>query len=163
MKNYEVLELAETLSAYVNELKLLKGAKFGYSIIKNIDLISKEAKTIQDVQLINEDFKKFEQARIDLCEKYANKDEKGKAKRIYKSKNNYEYDLDKNNSDFVNEYTQLQNNYSEAIKIQEDNFKEYHSFLNEDNSIELIKFSFDIVPEDISIELLSVIKVFIAD
>lgn len=163
MKNYEVLEIAEILSAYVNQLKVLKGAKFGYSILKNIDLISKEAKTIQEVQKIEDGFKLFEEKRIELCEKFANKDEEGKSKKIYKTKTNFEYDLDKTDVKFIDAFSKLQEEYKESIMLQNGNFKEFESFLKEDNTIELIKFNFDIVPEDISLELLSAIKVFIID
>lgn len=163
MKNYEVIELAETLSAYVNQLKVLKGAKFGYSLLKNIDLIAKEAKTIQEVQKIEEGFKTFEEKRIELCEKFAEKDETGQVKKNHKTKTSYEYVLDKTNPEFIDGFSKLQEEFKEAIQLQNANFKEYELFLNDENTIELIKFSFDIVPEDISLELLSVIKAFLLD
>ena len=49
MKNYDLFVLAEQLAQNIDRLKALKGAKFTYGILKNIDILEREVKTIMEM------------------------------------------------------------------------------------------------------------------
>lgn len=163
MKNIEILELSELLSHYAKNLKDLKGAKFAYTIIKNIDIINKESKDIKEVKKISEKYKNLEKLRLELCEKFADKDEKDMPLKKELSKNVFEYVIIKNKDEFNEEVSKLMKDNEDAIKEQETFDKEYSDFLNEESIIEFRKIDLSEVPDEINIELFDVIKKFIKD
>jgi len=164
MKNHEVVELAERLTGYASQIKALKGAKFGYCIIKNTEALGKEAKAVVDAKKVNEDFTKYDAERIVVCEKFAEKDEKGEIKKRPIGPGKFEYIIDQSNEDFKAAIAELQTKYADAITAQTTNDQDYFTFLNEENTTFVpYKISIEAVPNEISIEVLSVIKSFIQE
>lgn len=164
MKNIEILDLASMLSTYAKDLKNLKGAKFGYALLKNIDKLTAECKLIEEARGIPEKFKEYETKRIALCEKYADKDETGQPQKKQYSATSFEYIINPDNIQFISEVETLKNEYTQAIEEFAKTEEDYKTLLNsENNDFKLTLITFDCVPEDISVELLSVIKSFIKD
>ena len=164
MKNHEVVELAERLNGYAPQIKALKGAKFGYCIIKNTEALGKEAKAVVDAKKVNEDFTKYDAERITVCEKFAEKDEKSETKKRPIGPGKFEYIIDTNGEDFKTAIADLQTKYIDAIAAQTTNDQDYFTFLNEENTTFVpYKISIDAVPDEISIEILSVVKSFIQE
>lgn len=79
MTKQELLNLYNTL----NSLGSIKGAKFAYAVSKNLSLLSAEKEALDKAAAKSEEFSKLEQEfepeRIAIAEKYAKKDENGKA------------------------------------------------------------------------------------
>jgi hypothetical protein len=150
MKNFEVINLAETLTAYAQQLKSLKGAKFANCIIKNSDLLGKESKTILDSRKIEDSYKEYETKRVELCEKFSNKNEDGTPKK-------------KSSTEFISAIDALKDEYKDVLKLQDEHQLDFNKFLEDESTLELIKISIDSVDDAISVELFSAIKSFIID
>lgn len=164
MKNIEIFDLASVLSSYAPQLRTLKGAKFGFALLKNIDKLSAEIKSIEAARNIPEDYKKYEDARIALCEKYSEKDENGESKKIQHSQNSFEYVIGADNKDFLEETTRLKEEHATALEDFKKSEEDYKTLLNSENTeFKLTLVDFSDIPSDISVEIMSVIKPFIKD
>lgn len=164
MKNIEILDLASVLSTYAKDLKNLKGAKFGYALLKNIDKLQAECKAIDEARNIPADFKEYETKRIEICEKYAEKDEEGKPRKKQYAQGGFEYVIDQTNTSFTSEIEGLKEKYATAIEEFTKNEVDYKTFLTSENpEFKLTLVDIDSIPEDISVELLSVVKAFIKE
>ncbi len=164
MKNIEIFDLASILSSYASQLRSLKGAKFGFALLKNIDKLSAEIKTLEAARNIPEAYKEYEQKRIALCEKYAEKDEKGQPKKIQRGPNSFDYAITPDNSDFIQETDKLREEYATALEEFKGTEAEYKTLLSAENAeFKLSMVNFEDVPSDISVELMSVVKPFIKD
>jgi hypothetical protein len=163
MKNFEVINLAETLTAYAQQLKSLKGAKFANCIIKNSDLLGKESKTILDSRKIEDSYKEYETKRVELCEKFSNKNEDGTPKKKSITSQSFEYDIDLTNTEFISAIDALKDEYKDVLKLQDEHQLDFNKFLEDESTLELIKISIDSVDDAISVELFSAIKSFIID
>jgi hypothetical protein len=163
MKNLEIINLAETLTAYAQQLKSLKGAKFANCIIKNSDLLGKESKTILDSRKIEDSYKEYETKRLELCEKFAEKEENGKPKKKSINAQNFEYVIDSTNTEFISSIDKLREEYKDILKLQDEHQLDFNKFLDEESTIELFKINIDNVDDAISVELFSAIKSFIID
>lgn len=53
----------------------LGNARFSYAVTKNMKMISEELEIIQKSIEQSEEYKVYDKLRIELCEKYAEKDE----------------------------------------------------------------------------------------
>jgi len=163
MKNIEVLNLVESLNSNAEELKKLKGAKFAYCIIKNIEALNSEAKIIQSIHTISDKYKEYDSKRIEICEKYADRDDNGEIIKNYITEKSFEYKLDLSNQEFINEMESLAREYNDTLVESNEKTLEYNRFLMSESGINFTKIDIDSIPNDISVELLAIIRPFIID
>lgn len=163
MKNLEVINLSDILVAYTNQLKALKGAKFGYGLLKNLERVDKAVRSIMDRRVIEPGFEAYEKARIALCEKYGDRDEKGELLKKFHDRNNYDFVIDTHRANFDKEMEKLKKKNQELLDKQDRHQEAFNAFLQEESKLELHKIDLEHVPQDISLELLSVVKAFIND
>lgn len=162
MKNSEVIQLNNKISSYIKPLKDLKGAKFSYALIKNTELLQKEVKDIAAVITPTEAYQAYDKARVALCESFAKKDEKGNViRKNLRENGQFDYDIDVNDEAFKAAVENLKEEHKDAIKEQDEKILEYNKFLDEESTVSFHKISISDVPNDISVELMSVIEPFI--
>jgi hypothetical protein len=164
MKNYDLFVLAEQLANNIDRLKALKGAKFTYGILKNIEVLEKEVKMIMETSKPSDDFLAYDKARVALCEEFA-KDENGE---IRKKENpatpgQFEYDIDVESKEWKDAIVKMKEDYKEVLEAREEQIKQYNELLQADFDVELYKIKLDDVPNDISLELMKIIKPFIKE
>lgn len=163
MKNIEILNLVESLNSNIDELKKLRGAKFAYAIIKNLELLGTEAKLIQSIYTVSDEYKEYDKTRIDICERYAQRNEAGEVIKNWFDDKSFEYKLDTTNQEFLKEIEELTTKFNTVLKENNDKSVEYNKFLMEESLIKFVDIDINSVPEDITVELLSIIKPFIKD
>jgi hypothetical protein len=73
--NNQILVLNQLLKS--NLLSTLTGAKLNYALLKNINKIEKETEDIKKIVNPSDRYKEFDKKRIDICQLYCEKDEKG--------------------------------------------------------------------------------------
>src|SRR4051812_4483300 len=93
MKNFELFEITQRLGQQLPSLEKLKGPKFHYALLKNIDILEKELKILQNASKPTEKFMEYEKQRIALCEQFAGKDENGQVKKRETVQGQFEYDI----------------------------------------------------------------------
>lgn len=163
MKNYELYSLADSISKNLESLKYLKGAKFTYSIIKNIELIEKEIEILNKMSKPSEDFEKYDKDRLELCEKLSQKDGDGNSIKKDLGNGNFEYILDTTSKEWIEGANTLRDKYQVTIKNRETQIINYNEILNKDIELKFNEISLDDIPDDVTLELMNILKVFIKE
>lgn len=164
MKNYDMFVLADQLAQNLERLKSLKGAKFTYGILKNIDTLEKEVKFIAETAKPTEEFNTYEKARITLCETHAKKDDKGEIlKKEVPGTGQFEYDIDTTSKEWVDAIDVMKETYKEVIANRDEQLKQYNELLSADCEIVFTLIKLDDVPNEISMDLMKIIKPFIKE
>ena len=163
MTNYDVLVLGELLKNEIHNIKHLQGAKLSYYISKNIDIINNKISEIHKSIVKSEEFAAYDSKRIELCETYCKKNEFGELIKKQIDENNYEYDVDIDNPDWIKDMNELKSTYSDEINNRNLQIEKYNKLLFEESTIDLKMFPLDIVPDNITVELMTIIKNFIIE
>lgn len=163
MTNYEVLVLGDLLKNEIHNIKHLQGAKLSYYITLNIDIINNKIDEIKKSIIVSENFKQYNNERIELCEKYCKRDEFGDLIKKIIDEYNSEYDVDIENPDWIKDMNELKNKYSSEISNRNNQIDNYNKMLLEESNIDLKKFSLEVVPDNITVELMTIIKNFIIE
>lgn len=149
---------AELFSLYkrLPSLKDLKGVKLAYTIVRNTKKLEEEINIYQELFKPSEKFLEFEEKRIELCNKFCDKNEEGKP-----IINNGVYQgVDKNNL-FIVEYERLKNEYVNELKERDDQIKKMNEFLSEEINFDFLKIKLEDVPNDISVDQMAVLEHFL--
>lgn len=136
MNKAEIILLYKSIVTIFN--KNLPGAKFAYSIKRNIDLLLPEVEAIDKAKLSSPEYMEYEQKRVDLVKNYAEKDDKGEPI----IKDNEFQGVDFSNPDFVAKYSELNKEYEKPLK-------EINDLLNEEVDVQLYKVNIKDVPNEL--------------
>lgn len=153
MLNKQLQPLLQAINACGN----LSGVKIAYALIKNKKLITAEIETLQEAIKPNEKFLEYEKLRIELCEKHAEKDDKGKSKI---EKNNYIM-VDKEK--FDKELEKLNKDNKAILDEREKQGKEFNELLGKESTFTPYLIDYKELPESISVSQLSGIDILIND
>ncbi len=141
------LDLVNLFQA-LHQVKELKGIKFAYGALRNINIIKPEIEALQKAGEPSLDFIEYEKKRIELAKKFAKKDDKEEpviedGKYVLEDKETFD-----------KEWEKLKKEYEEEIGKREWQIKQYNDLLLEDSDIKLHKIKMADVPQDISGKLL---------
>lgn len=153
MLKKDILQLYKGL----NSLAGLRGVKFTYAVAKNLRAIQDEITSLEKSVEADEQYKAYDNARIELAKKHAKKDEKGEA-----MTENNQFVLEDHKA-FEEEHAKVRDEYTEALAARENQLAEYKLLLDEESSVELHKINLSQVPEDISTEQMYAILPIIED
>lgn len=166
MTNYELFVLAEQLGSNIEKLKALRGAKFTYGVLKNIDVIEKEVKFIADIAKPSDDFLAYDKKRVALCEEFAGKDESGQVKKKLVpggASGQFEYDIDTESDVWLAAIDGLKLENKDVIDTRDEQVKAYNDMLKIDATVAFHMIDLDEVPNDISMDLMRLIRPFIKE
>jgi len=148
MTNTKVLELHNVLSG----LKGLKGIKFNYCISKNLAILETEIQSIQSTLKSSDNYKIFDEKRIELCKKYAKKDSNDQPVKIIDPETKQErYEIG-DQLGFDTEYALLKEENKEIVTEREKQLSDFNEFLGKESTITLYKIKLEDVSEDITTE-----------
>lgn len=134
----------------LESLKSKNNTYLQYFIIKNTKKIKEELDIAKDL-LKDEEYDNYTKKRIELCEKYSDRDENNKPKL-----NNNSYVISEENTNkFNSEISTLQNEYQLII---EGFIKKENEVLEEDIKIDFYKIKLDNLPKDLSNNDLAVLE-----
>ncbi len=136
-------EKAVDLFNSLNDVGSLQGVKFAYAIARNINILKPEVEAIQKAIEPNNDFKEYNEKRVELAEKYSVKVD-GKAK-----VENGQYVLE-NEDDFKKEFKLLKDKYKSVIDARQRQQDEFEEMIKEEFEIELFTLPVEYIPENIS-------------
>lgn len=163
MKNYELFEVAQRLGTVLPTLEKLKGPKFHYALLKNIDLLQKEIELIQSKSKPSENFLAYEKERIALCEKFCNKDEKGENIKREIGNGQYEYDIDTTSETWKTAIDELKSNNKELIAERDQQIEMFNQLLDVETSLNVFLIKIEDLPTEINGEQMQALKHFIQD
>jgi len=139
MTKREAYELLKMLVGYY-EMKM--PTKFAMFIVQNKHIIEKNLESLLETVKPSKRFMLYEQARITLLKKYADKDNAGKPMiqdKVYVLKGNKEK--------FDAEFGELQKNYSDILEEAKTKNKITEAILDEKAEIELKKVKLEDIPD----------------
>ncbi len=144
MKNVDLYRLHK----WLERVSKLWWARFSYAVSKNKNIILDELKTLEESKWQTDSYKEYEKKRIELCELHSEKDWDWKAiieNNIYKIVNYKK---------FNKELEDLRTEHKEAIDEQKTKDEEYEKLMQEETEIEFFEIKRDILPEEMTSELL---------
>lgn len=157
MKNKEIFGLRSVLE----ELSEIKGKSFAYAVYKNKELLDKEIEIINKLKKEpHPDYINYENERQLLCIKHSEKNELNEPLFNYNPDGTQSYkiiDIDK----FNEEYTLINDKYTDVLKDMLDSKKEFEDFLEKESDIVLKKVSIRDLPDDITASFFEKIKYMI--
>jgi len=142
MKNKELFQIRLGL----NEVAMLKGAKFAYAVVKNDRLIAAEIEALQK-GINTEEEKELAAKEREVYKKFCNKNESGEP--IPTAAGNFDIP-EEHKIECEKEMNALKEENKEAFEAREKAFKEYNELLDEDCSLELFKIPENYLPENIT-------------
>jgi len=163
MKNYELFEVTQRLGTVLPTLEKLKGPKFHYALLKNIDLLQKEIELIQTKGKPSEKFLEYEKARVALCEQFCAKDEKGENLKRDIGNGQFEYDIDTTSESWKLAIEVLKSNNKELIAERDQQVEMFNQMLDVESSLTFHLIKVEDLPSDINGEQMQALKNFIQD
>lgn len=157
MTKGELIELSRVLYQVIK----LSGAKFAYGVKRNIDLTKPEIEALDKAMAPSEDFMKlqeeFESQRIEIVEKYANKDSEGKPLKKMAELNGKQvevYDMDPEKSKISNEECEsaMKAKNPEVYEARLKQLKDYEEILKEEVKVAFFPYTVNLseVPDGIT-------------
>ena len=145
MKTHELFTLLEDLETVNN----LKGIKFNSTIDKNRELIESETGGIKKHSKPSPEFENYDNARLEILQKYANKDDNGQP--IYTQNEGFvKFDIPPEKQ---------KNLESDVAKL----VKEYDRLLLEDVKLEFKTFTLEDLDDNITGDQYKIIKLFLSE
>lgn len=145
-----------TLYTVLNKLSDIQHTKFAYFVMKNIKIIKPEIEFIQDLNKVPSEFIEYDKKRIEMCKKYAVKDDEGQP--IIEDGN---YKI-KNQKLFDKKLNELKKEYYDTIEEKNKKDLGMTKFLMEDADVDFYKIKMEDLPE-LSAKVLMVLDELIRD
>jgi len=152
MKKQELYGLQQTLQS----MKDVKSTKFAYAIIKNLKIIDKELKALQDAQKQPDGMIEFEKARMALCTNMCKKDEQGSP--VIEDNNFVIEDMEA----FEKSMEDLKEEHKAVFDAQKEQQENMMKLLQEETEIKLHVVKEEFLPDDLSANQLEALDAIIA-
>jgi len=145
----------------------LPGIKFAYAVSRNISLLKPEIEALEKALEPSDEYKKYDEKRIELAKKYSKKGEKGEKGEPLTMPNPenpklFEYVLE-DKEGFQKDFEALKEENKEIIEKRNAQIKEQDDFLKTDSTIELFKVSVSEVPQNITVAQMNSIYPIVTD
>jgi len=142
MKNYELYNVKTVLSK--NAFAKSKNTRVLYFTLKNLKKVEEEISIFEKIREMSPEYQKYDKKRVEICEKYAEKDETGKS--VIK---NGQYSINEENTIKVNEEIQkLIEENKKVVEEQNVKNKSYVEMLNNDSDVVFYKIKVDELPTE---------------
>lgn len=142
LTNQELVDLSAGLQSVLN----LSGAKFAYAIAKNIKIVSPKVQEIEKSLNPKKEFLEYDKKRADLAESFAEKDEKGNPK----IEGERYLIPEARQEEFNTAVEKLKEVNKEVIKAREAQLTAFEESLKEEIEIELHLFPQADLPDNIT-------------
>jgi len=130
----------------VELVKDLKGVKFSFIMIKNKKKLLEEIQSLQKAAEPSGKGKEYENARIELCHKYCDKDDRGRSVML----DDGTFSGVEDNPEFHREITELKKEMSEGYEERSKQVDEYNKMLDEEIAFKFYQVDFEDIPSDIT-------------
>lgn len=144
MKNKDIVKIYSTIIRLPHDLK---NAKFNYAMEKNRRLLEKKVMEFNDATKPDQGFFDYDNARVQLCIEYAEKNDKNEP---ILENGTYKIPEDKM-AELTNKIDELrkQEPHATALKNHEELIAKYEALLEEESGIEPFKIQLENVPNEL--------------
>ena len=130
----------------------LKGLTLNLAIVKNKKRMLELIKDVEETYQPTEEYRKFEEERVELCEKYAKKDKEGNSE-VDKETNQYIF-TDEDKAKFDRALKKLTKTHEEVIDFRKNQLKELEELDSKGADFALVTIKEKDLPRDITTEQL---------
>lgn len=148
MTNNQVFKLQTDLA----KLKDLKGVKFNYCVSKNLALLDGELKALKDTLKMSDEYKAFDQKRVDLAKEFAQKDENGKPKLSINPETKESSYLLADQKAFNIAFKKLQEDNQEVVDQRTKQLEDFNLFIEKESTVALYKIKLEDISPEITTE-----------
>ena len=148
MTKQELLELWQGLPALAN----LRGFKLGYAVARTKAKLRHEIEALDEALKPDKDFQAYEEKRLQLCRKYAQKDAQGNP--IIQGD---QFMFGENRGGFDAEMVPLSEEFAQAIEDRRKQVEDYQDSLRGPIEIEVHQIGLEDVPEDATVAQVAVL------
>ena len=153
MTKNEVVQLFSAL----NQLGALKGVKMAYGVSRNLTLLKPELESLEKASVPTDEYKKFDELRIEMVKKFAKKEDKGEPVIT-----GNEFELE-DKAGMEKAFDELKAEHKEVWDARMKQMEEYNELLKTDSSVVLYKINLSDVPADITVAQLHGISAIISE
>ena len=153
MKKKELISLHQG----INQLGSLSGVKFAYAITRNISYLKPEIEALEKAITATEEYKAFDNLRVKLLEKHA---EKGKDGKAVITNNNYAIE---DQVGFDKAFEKLKKEHKGVFEAREKQIKDYLALLDEEATVSFHKIKQEDIPANITVAQMNVISPLIEE
>jgi hypothetical protein len=161
MKNKEIKEIYEGLQQVSGNIQ---GVRINYAISRTIRHLKPIAESLDDAIKPSEQYIEFEQKRVEMMEKYCDRDDKGNPMKEVIGKS-VQYSITQKLGQFQKALETLSKPYKKAISQREKQIADYALLLEKEceETVKLHMISLDDVPETITRENFRRIEILIQE
>jgi hypothetical protein len=141
IKKLDLLRLHNVITSLEGEKY---SVKFSYFIAKNKVAMRDEIEALEEVSKVSEGFQEFENKRIELAQKHADKNEDGSPQ-----VQNDNFVLNENVGLFQKEFGELIEQNKDVLSNREEQLKQFNEILGQNTEFEGSKIGIGDIPEDI--------------
>ena len=143
LKMFEIKSLLNILKKF----ETVKNKKIAYFALRNSHLLVDELAPLNELekQFFSDEYKEFEQKRLELVTKYQLKDEENNP--LVKEDGTHDFGAGEAALDV--EWKKLRAEYKSSIDEREEINKQFEEILKEDVELKVIKINFNDLPDDI--------------
>jgi len=132
----------------------LTGAKFVYAVNRNRKKLEPSIESLDKAREFSEAYQEFDDARIALCEEFADLDKDGKPKKVITNPitQSYQFVVNEKAVEFEKAFGKLKvsKKHKEAVEARDKQLKEVEDLLEEKEKVELHLVDLDKVPDEIT-------------
>jgi len=145
MKYEEMFRTYEGLT----KMKSLKGLTFNLAVVKNKNRMLEEIKQVEETYKVTDEYREFEEKRIETCEKHCKRKEDGSPEITENGEYSFE---DAEFTKFEKALKTLQKKYKEAIDFRQNQLKELSELEEKGVDLSYVTIKEKDLPRDISTE-----------
>lgn len=159
LKRSVVIDLFTRINNFIEVGKTEKFHKyFVYALRSNYDKLKPEIDAIFEAKLPSDEYKAYENSKIQIGEKYCERTENGSA--VIDSNGLYVFDEEKKKL-VSKEITKLNELNEEVLNIRKKEIKEFNDLIDEVVDVEVTKISYKYFPETIDIFSENALKILV--
>jgi len=144
MKNSDIMNLYGGLLGTAT----LTGVKFSYAVARNIKILNRIVKSIQEASAPSKIFKEYEKERLEFAQKSAIKDKNGKA--VTELANDVERFVMKDNAAFEKGFEVIKEKHKQAIQERKAQIREVGELADMEIEVDLFTIPQSYIPEEIN-------------
>ena len=154
LKGKEIMEL----SIWLQEAADNKGQKFAYAVAKNLTEVNKKVKELASIKEKTKDYQKFDEKRVKLAEKYADKGANGKALIA-----NSNYVITTKRKEWDKAFKEFSKENKKVLDAYKQQLKNYNKALEKEYEVDVYKINKEDLSEDITANQLIGLAVLIEE
>lgn len=144
------------------KLGQLPGAKFAYSVAKNIGLLQPEFEALKKALEASDEFQKYDEARVELAKSHSKKNDKGEPEKTLNTQGVESFVIE-DQSAFDKAFEALKEEHKATLEVRQKQVEEQNELLKTESTVTLYKVALADVPNNIIAEQMKAISEIITD